>query len=56
MQAHPEKPWNYDCLSINPNITWEIVEDHPEKPWAYRNLSMNKMYYNKPPDSQYVLK
>ena len=37
----PNKPWNYRELSLNSNITWEIVEAHPEKPWDYQGLSQN---------------
>jgi hypothetical protein len=38
---HPEKDWNYGCLSENPNLTWEMVQTHPEKPWNYNSLSQN---------------
>ena len=31
MQANPDKPWDLDWLSYNPNITWEIVETNPDK-------------------------
>ena len=36
-----DKPWNYICLSWNPNITFEIVKDNPDKPWDYECLSGN---------------
>jgi hypothetical protein len=35
----PDKPWNWGCLSRNPNITWEIVKDNPDKPWDWYYLS-----------------
>jgi hypothetical protein len=38
---HPDKPWNYGCLSGNPNITWEHVEANPDKHWSYKSLSKN---------------
>ncbi len=38
---HPDKPWEYDMLSQNPNITWEIVKNNPYKPWDYNWLSLN---------------
>jgi len=31
--------WYWDELSINPNITMEIVEAHPDKPWKWYGLS-----------------
>ena len=40
---HPDKQWNYEDLSRNPNITWEIVQANPDKPWDYDNLSINLM-------------
>jgi hypothetical protein len=39
---HPEKKWNWSCISINPNITWDIVKAHPNLPWNWMNLSFNK--------------
>ena len=32
---------DYIYLSLNPNITWEIVQDNPDKPWNYYYLSRN---------------
>jgi len=32
---------DYRILSLNPNITWEIVRDNPDKPWDYYCLSLN---------------
>ena len=37
----PEKEWDYDDLSLNPNITWDIVSTNPDKPWNYSWLSRN---------------
>ena len=36
-----DKPWDWDSLSLNPSITWEIVEANPDKPWNWDCLSMN---------------
>ena len=41
VKANPDKPWNYYCLSRNPNITWDIVQANPDKPWNYEWLSIN---------------
>ena len=38
---HPDKPWDYDWLSKNPNITLDIVQNYPNKPWSYLWLSQN---------------
>ena len=36
-----EQPWDWVCLSMNPNITFDIVLAHPEQPWNWRFLSRN---------------
>ena len=36
-----DKPWNWGVLSMNPSITWEIVEENPDKPWNWYWLSEN---------------
>ena len=38
---HPDKPWNYTNLSLNPNITWNIVQAMSDKKWDYLYLSVN---------------
>ena len=39
----PDKPWNFELLSSNPNITWDIVKDNPDVPWDFDSLSANEM-------------
>ena len=34
-----ENPWNWGCLSMNPNITFDIVLAHPDKSWDWDSLS-----------------
>ena len=41
IQNNPEYKWSYQELSINPNITIDIVKNNPDKPWNYYNLSQN---------------
>jgi hypothetical protein len=41
LEVFADKPWSWDALSRNPNITLDIVEAHPDKPWNWRALSMN---------------
>ena len=36
---NPDKPWDYTMLSMNPNITWDIIENNPNKPWNYNFLA-----------------
>ena len=35
------KPWDWDYLSENPNITWEIIQANPDKPWDWGFISGN---------------
>ena len=30
IKQHIDKPWNFNILSSNPNITWETVIDNPD--------------------------
>ncbi len=46
IQAHPDKPWDWDYISENPNITMEMINAHPDKPWNWGYLSFNKFSYN----------
>ena len=41
IEKHPEKPWNWYSISMNPNITMEMIEQHPEKPWDWYGISCN---------------
>lgn len=36
---HPEKRWHWWTLSMNPNITTEIIMNHSDLPWNYTYLS-----------------
>ena len=42
INENPEKPWSWDCISRNPNITWDIIEANPEKPWNWKGISYNR--------------
>ena len=33
------KDWDYNMLSKNPNITWDIVKENPDRAWDYDELS-----------------
>jgi hypothetical protein len=38
---YPDKPWNWDELSRNINITLTNIFDHPDKPWDWDWISEN---------------
>ena len=33
--------WNYWFLSLNRNISWDVVSANLDKPWSFKNLSRN---------------
>ena len=37
-----EDKLNWYCLSHNPNITMEIIENNLDKPWDWNGISYNK--------------
>ena len=41
LEKYPDKHWNFNNISHNPNITMEIIEKYPEKPWDWDGISMN---------------
>ena len=41
IKKHYDKPWDWEILSSNPNITWDIVEATPDKQWDWFALSEN---------------
>ena len=42
IEKHPEKPWDWEDISCNDNITMEMIEKHPEKPWDWEAISCNQ--------------
>ena len=38
---YPDKPWNWNSISRNPNITMEMIEENPDKPWNWIYISFN---------------
>ena len=38
---YPDKPWDWFGLSMNPSISWEVVQVNLDKPWNYDKLSCN---------------
>ena len=42
LEKYPDKPWCWNNISYNPNITMEIIEKYPEKPWSWYFISENQ--------------
>ena len=38
---YSDKPWDWNQISTNPNITWDIIRRYPDKPWDWYKLSVN---------------
>ena len=41
LELYPNAEWDYEFLSRNPNITWDIVKANLDKKWDYEFLSEN---------------
>jgi hypothetical protein len=35
LKNYPDKPWKWEDLNRNPNITMEFVLQNPDKPWKW---------------------
>ena len=35
IEKHPDKPWDWNWISCNPNLTMDYIEKHPDKPWDW---------------------
>lgn len=40
---YPDLPWNYNYLSENPLLTWEVFIQLQSKPWNYYKISQHRM-------------
>ena len=38
---NPNRNCDWEKLSHNPNITWDIIKDNPDKPWSWLSISCN---------------
>ena len=38
IKYNPDKPLDWDGISWNPKITWDIIKDNPDKRLKYINL------------------
>lgn len=42
IKKYPNKYWNWDCLSQNPNISLDFIKQNSNFPWSYIYLSQNQ--------------
>jgi hypothetical protein len=40
MMENPDKPWNWQMITLNPNITYKIIDENPTCSWDLTRLSM----------------
>ena len=33
-KKYPDKDWYWNKISLNPNLTIEVIEKYPDKPWV----------------------
>ena len=38
---YPDKPWDWEQISANPNLTLDLIDAHPDKPWYWYWISLN---------------
>ena len=41
IESNPDKPWNWEYVSLNPNLTLKMLNNHTDKPWDWRNMTYN---------------
>jgi hypothetical protein len=42
----PDKPWDWDGISCNPNITLEIIRDNSDMPWKWDDISWKDFMFD----------
>ena len=40
-EKFPNKPWDWEELSNNENLTIEVIEKYIDKPWNWKKFSQN---------------
>ena len=41
IEKNPDKPWDWEGISSNSNITMKFIEKNPDKPWDWEGISSN---------------
>ncbi len=44
LEKYPDKNWDYERLSINPNITFEYIKNNLTKEWDWEFISQRVTY------------
>ena len=47
IEAYPDKPLDWESISMNPNIRIEFIEAHPDKHVNWGEISENKFRFDK---------
>ena len=56
LKENSDKEWNYEYLSENPNITWDIVKENPDKELSYTILTKDKEIFFEKEGRKYMAK
>ena len=38
IKENPDKPWDWEEISCNPNITMEMIKENPDRPWNWNGI------------------
>ena len=41
IKDNPDILWDWDGISWNPNVTWDIIKDNPDKNMELGGISLN---------------
>ena len=41
IENNPKRPWVWESVSENPNLTAQMVEDYPQENWCWESVSRN---------------
>jgi hypothetical protein len=39
--ANPDYKWDWNGISANPNVTWDIIHTNPDHKWNWWGISSN---------------
>jgi len=46
IENNPDKPWNWEGISKNPNITLDIIQNNINKSWDLCEINYNRSFVN----------
>ena len=47
IEKYPDKPWNWEWISRNPNLSMEMIEKYPDKPWDLESIIVSNFTTDK---------